>query len=498
MMKNIVSIILCSIVFSICISCSEDGIDDTGFGALTGTAVQSGNNEPLANVKITTTPASTTVFTDEEGKFEIPKLASGSYSVQADLSDYQTTFQATNIINGETSSVVFEMEVSTFNNKPPSKPELIYPINDSIVESLEVTFAWSSSDPDDDELTYSLELRNDLDSEVELFESLTDTTYIYSTLKLGAKYFWQVSVSDDINEPVLSAVQTFSVTSPPTGNRFLFVRNINGNNVIFSSDEDGNEFQLTSENTNSFRPRRNVSANRIAYLQTTGAQADIYTMKRDGTDKVKVTSSIRPNGFNLNEINIDWPENSDMIYFPNLDKLYSIRSNGQDLTSIYTTPDGSLVSEMAVSENSNLIVLKTNNLNGYNVSLITIDKNGNFLDTLISGLAGGVSGLDLSFNNDKIVYSYDITGSQNSNYRRFDSRIFTKLINSTATPEDISGDKPSGTNDLEPIFSPNEASVIFTNTSNDGISPRNINMKDIAAGDNRSFLFENAFMPDWE
>ncbi len=105
----------------------------------------------------------------------------------------------------------------------------------------------------------------------------------------------------------------------PVDNRFLFTRNIEGNNVIFSADEEGNEFQLTSQNLNSYRPRRNVAANRIAYLQSDGAQVDIYTMKRDGTDKQKVTGLVRPTGFNLNEINISWPPTSDKIYFPQLD-----------------------------------------------------------------------------------------------------------------------------------------------------------------------------------
>src|SRR5690606_38564983 len=97
---------------------------------------------------------------------------------------------------------------------------------------------------------------------------LTDSVYVYSELMLGAQYFWQVSAKDEYNLPVQSLIGTFKVKGAPVENRFLFVRNINGNNVIFSADEEGNEFQLTSENTNSYRPRRNVAANRIAYLQT--------------------------------------------------------------------------------------------------------------------------------------------------------------------------------------------------------------------------------------
>jgi len=220
-------------------------------------------------------------------------------------------------------------------------------------------------------------------------------------------------------------------------------------------------------------------------------------MNRDGTDVTQVTSAIKPQGFNLNEINISWPPGSDKIYFPQLDKLYRINSNGQGITLVYQTPDGSLISEVDVSETDDIIALKTNDLDGYNVSVYIIDFAGNVLDNIFSGMPGAVSGLNLSVTNNFLVYSYDISGFENVNYRRLDSRIFVyDIVNDTTT--DVSDNKPAGTNDLEPIFSPNEAFVIFTNTSNDGISERFINRLQIGEANTREVLYENSFMPDWE
>lgn len=497
MMKSFSKYITFAFFLTLLFSCNEDRINENDFGTITGIVVVEGSNEPLENVRISTSPVTSTVFTDVAGKFKIENVPAGEYSVGARLDGFLARYEPATVINNTSVNVIFEMEISTANNRPPSTPVLIKPAENEVLESTEAIFEWSSTDPEGDPITFSLELRNDQDEEVLLFEDISDSTYVYSDLMLGAQYFWQISATDDINPPVLSPVGTFKVMNAPVENRFLFVRNINGNNVIFSADEEGNEFQLTSENTNSYRPRRNVAANRIAYLQTTGAQADIYTMKRDGTDKVKVTSNVKPNGFDLNEINIDWPENSDRIYFPNMDKLYQIRSNGQNLHLVYQTPDGSLISEMAASENANLIVLKTNDLNGYNVSFITISKNGNFIDTLISGLPGGASGLDLSVDNNTIVYSYDISEFQSNDYRRLNSRIFTYNI-STGDLVDISNEKPNGTNDLDPIFAPNEAFVIYTNTSNDGISRKDIYTLEIGVDETRTLLYTDAFMPDWE
>ncbi|HBY68621.1 MAG TPA: hypothetical protein DEG69_13255, partial [Flavobacteriaceae bacterium] len=331
------------------------------------------------------------------------------------------------------------------------------------------------------DLTYSIELRNDANEEVLMFENITDTTFVYSNLTLGTKYFWQVTVSDDINDPVKSAVRSFEVINAPVDNRFLFVRKVEGNNVIFSADEDGKEFQLTSKNLNSYRPRRNVAANRIAYLQTNGEDVDIYTMARDGTDKQRVTNTIKPKGFDLGEINISWPPKSDMIYFPRFDDLYRINSNGQGLELVYTTTDGSFISEVDVSENADIIALKTNNINGYDVSIFTIDFDGNVLDTILTGVDGATTGLNLSVTNQLVLYSYDVSGFESSNYRRLGSRMFVyDMVADTTT--DISDQKPDGTNDLEPIFSPNEAEVIFTNTSNDGISQKDIYTVEVDPG----------------
>lgn len=499
-MRRSFTYIALSVLLILLVSCNEDRISENEFGIITGKVVVDGTNTPLENVRISTSPVTSTVFTDAEGNFVIENVAAGEYSVGARLDGYLARYEPATVIANASVNVIFDMEISTANNRPPSTPELLTPEENEVLQSVEVVFKWSSTDPEGDPITFALELRNDQNEEVLMFDDLSDSTYTYSELKLGAQYYWQVSAKDEYNPPVLSPVGTFRVMPAPVENRFLFVRNVNGNNIIFSADEEGSEFQLTSENTNSYRPRRNVAANRIAYLQTTGAQADVYTMKRDGTDKVKVTSNVRPNGFNLNEINIDWPENSDRIYFPNLDKLYSIRSDGQGLSipPVYQTPDGSLISEMAVSENSDLIVLKTNNLNGYDVSFITITKNGDFLETLQSGLAGGASGLDLSVTNNTIIYSYDISGFHSNDYRRLDSRIFTYNISTSGPPVDISNEKPNGTNDLDPIFAPNEAFAIFTNTSNDGISRRDVYTLEIAESETRTLLYTNAFMPDWE
>ena len=75
-------------------------------------------------------------------------------------------------------------------------------------------------------------------------------------------------------------------------------------------------------------------------------------------------------------------------------------------------------------------------------------------------------GINFSIQADKLMYTRDITSYQDSNYRILDSHIFIYNLN-TDTVIDISSlsDKPAGTNDLDPRFSPNDAEIIFVNTS---------------------------------
>jgi hypothetical protein len=489
-------IALITTTFLLLFSCNEDKIGENEFGTLNGKVVAAGTNEPLENVRISTNPVSSTVFTSASGNFTIENIAVGDYSVEAKKDGYLADFAPATINGNVSSNVVFELEVSTFNNRPPTAPVLLTPEENEVIEGIEAIFSWDSTDPEGDPIEYSLELTNIDTNEVLLFEEIADTTLTYSELTLGTEYVWQVTATDNINDPVISEVGTFEVMDPPVDNRILFVRKMNGNNVIFSADDEGNEFQLTSSELNSYRPRRNISVNKIAYLQSDGANADIFIMDRDGTNKQRVTSTIKPNGFNLDEINFDWPDDFVNIYFPRLDKLYRIQFNGGGIGEVYQTPDGSLISEVAVSDNSDLIVLKTNNLDGYDVKIYTITFAGNQTSTILENVDGAVSGLDISVDNQRVLYSYDVSGFEDPSYRRLDSRMF--IYDTVAmTTTDISDNKPSGTNDLEPIFSPNEAFVMFTNTSNDGISPKAIYSLEIDTSNSRNLLHEDAFMPDW-
>ncbi|WBX71856.1 carboxypeptidase regulatory-like domain-containing protein [Tenacibaculum retecalamus] len=496
-----ISILLITIFF---INCEEDGtIGLVEFGDLTGKVVKKEDFTPLENVKVTISPSNNTVFTDAEGNFNFEEIEVHEYSIQATKEGYLDTFEGATVSKDGVVNIVLEMEISTALNKPPTQPVLLTPEDGTIDLLNEVELSWESTDPDEDELTFTIEIRNDFNNAVTRITDVKEQIYTLSDLKYGAKYFWSIEVTDGINEDVISSTRSFTIKQDP-GNRYFYVKNIASNNIIYSSsfnDDNGvvsNSVALTNSNLNSWRPRKNNVTNLIAFLRIDNNEAHIYTMKTNGGDIKKVTSTIPVAGFNLNELDFSWSPDGSKLLYPYFNKLYAINKDGSGLEEIYETADGSLISECDWSSDGLKIALKTNDANGYNGSILMINLNGDILNTVISGVQGALGGLNLSASGSKLLFTRDASNHQATNYRQLDTRIFIYDFTDMTFTDVSEDDKDSGTNDLDPRFSPNEADVIFVNTSNDGISQQNVVKTNLSGNIERVTLFTNATMPDWE
>ncbi len=497
LMKDFIVKIVGVLIILGAVSCSEDTIDLEGLGSVKGRVVKVGTNEPLENVKISTNPGSSTVFTNAEGFYLLQNVPAGDYSLSAQREDLLAVFEGITVITDRELEVVFEMDIETAGNKPPDAATLLTPEDNAVDLPVDLQLVWSANDPDDDELKFTITLRNEDNANVETFENITDTTYALTGLSFGTKYFWQVSSNDEINDPVNSPTFAFTTTNPPN-NRVVFTRLVEGNSVIYSADESGGtEIALTSTAKNSFRPRRNPNTGKIAFLQSVGSQTHLFTMNEDGSDLRQVTSQVGVSGFNLEEVDFSWDANGSRLLFPNQDKLYAINATGSGLALVYQTTNGNLITEVDKNESTGIIALKTNDLDGYSVEIFTINTAGVLQNTVLTGVNGAAGGINLSVDGSQLLYTRDISGSENTTYRRLNSHIFIHNFSGAATI-DVSVDKPSGTNDLDARFSPNEASVIYVNTSNDGISAKNIQTVALSDLETRTALLENSAMPDWE
>src|SRR5690606_13691812 len=221
---------------------------------------------------------------------------------------------------------------------------------------------------------------------------------------------------------VNSEVFRFKTNSVPN-NRFHYVKKTNGNYYVVSSDEANTNFQFTPLSTNSWRPRLNQNAGLIAFLRTVGGNAHIFTAKPDGSQPFQVTA-IPIAGFNNAEIDFSWSTNGKEFLYASFSKLYRINKDGSGLELLYSTPDGSFISECDWSYDGSKIALKTNDPNGYNVKIYVIDMMGNTVKTVLENVAGAAGGLNFSVDGNLLLYTHDISGHQEDNYRQLNTHIF--------------------------------------------------------------------------
>ncbi|AUC83695.1 carboxypeptidase-like regulatory domain-containing protein [Lacinutrix sp. Bg11-31] len=510
-MKTIKNILALMLVIVTILTCSENQIDGVRIGSINGKVVAEGTNSPLENAKVSTNPVTSTVFTDSEGNFVIDNALVETYAVQAELDGFVTAFESVTVLEDAAAVVAFELLTSNANNQPPTIPNLVFPEDLATETDLEIQLTWESSDPDtNDELSYSLELRNGSTNEIEMFETAQDTFYLASNLELSTTYFWQVTVNDDTNDNVVSTISQFTTITVPN-NPFVFVKKENSNSVIYSGDEDvegGGDseldfslLKLTSETNNSFRPRTNSAINKIAYLRTVGGNTQIFTMDTDGSDKTQVTSTIPVNGFRLEHVDFCWAQNGSKIYYPSFDKLYSINPDGSGLSDppIFTTTDGSFISEVeSVAFDNDLILIKTNNSVGYNARIVIVRLSTGLEETVIvENLPGAIGGIDITANGNEIIYTRDITGSENATYRQFQSRVFVYDV-AMATSTLIPTDALIGENDTDVKYAPNEGGFILSRASNTLNAVPGIFRFQFGAATAETELFTASSMPDWD
>ncbi|WP_373942389.1 carboxypeptidase-like regulatory domain-containing protein [Polaribacter sejongensis] len=116
------------ILITICLffSCGEEvTIDSVEFGVITGKVVGKSDFEPIENAKVTLSPTNNTTFTDVNGEFSYEEVPVNEYSIEASKEGFLNSFEPVSVEIGATINVVFEMQVETAFNVPPTTPRIV-------------------------------------------------------------------------------------------------------------------------------------------------------------------------------------------------------------------------------------------------------------------------------------------------------------------------------------------------------------------------------------
>jgi TolB protein len=142
-----------------------------------------------------------------------------------------------------------------------------------------------------------------------------------------------------------------------------------------------------------------------------------------------------------------------------------------------------------------MIVAQTVGVNATDNEIYLMDADGSNQTLLVDNLEGIIESPSFSIDSKEVIFTRDISGYSSGTGRQLDAHIFVIDI-STQEIVDLSQNKPSGTNDTNPRFSPDGAHIIFENASNISGSQKSVWMMN-TDGSNRVKLYDNAEMPDW-
>lgn len=482
---------ICLLIF---ISCKEEYIEPKQAGTLKGKVLHGLDYTPIENAIIKMTPFHATVLTDADGSFIIESVPVGGYTLEVRKEGYKKELLTVQVVEESFNEVDILLSPEITSNTAPNTPINLFPGNYAENQEVNLLLRWRATDiNENDELKYTLYFfKEGQPNGMPLAQNITDTFYQVNNLEFDATYHWQVEVTDQNSSSVFSPVWTFKTVSYPL-HRFRWTRKVDEKFQIFCSDEQGNILQMTHGPLSCWRPRLSPDRKRIAFLSNQGIEPHLFVMDTDGSNVEQITE-IPVAGVDILGVDFCWSPNSTHLLYVNNDRLFSIRRDGTDLHLVAQAPDNMQFASVDWTEHGNLKVVRLTGTNVYQSEIRLLDEDGNWT-TLVEDEPGKTGNAVFSLDGTKILYTHDVSGFQNLNGRQLNSHIFMLDV-TTGEITDLSVEKPAGTNDLDPRFSPNGSQVIFTNTSNDGISTRLLYKVDLS-GSERELIVDDAEMGDW-
>lgn len=481
------------LLISVAVGCTEETfVEPVVYGSLSGSVLDNTTKLPIKDAVVKVSPSGRTIVPDASGNFKVDSLPIGKYSVQTTVDKYKTDLVSVEIEENRATTIAVLLFKDNNQNKSPLIPTVVKPEDKSTGSALSTVLAWKTTDPDKDSLRYSVILfKEGQSTTIPIVTGLHVDTLVVNNLEYATTYFWQVVTSDSINAPVFSKVWSFTTKAVPE-QPYFFTRKVGQNSQIFSSD--GREDIQITNNGASWRPVISPNRERLAFISNINTEPHIFVSDRLGRGIKRVTV-VPIGGVSLMESSFCWSPDGLELLYPNYDKLYAVHQDGTGLRIVAQAPPGRFFAGCDWTAQGNRIVARVTGSSQYDNELYVINPGTGVLTNLLTGRPGKMGNPDLAPDGKHALFTLDVSNFQNNEGRQLDSRIFiVDVLTGIAT--DISVDKEKGTNDLDARYSPNGASIIFTNTSNDGFSVKNL-FKTNLVGEERIELLKDAEMPYW-
>ncbi|TRX66455.1 carboxypeptidase regulatory-like domain-containing protein [Carboxylicivirga sp. M1479] len=493
MIKYILSSCVIVAALFLITSC-EDGIENKSYGTISGVIESKVEGMPLEGALITTNPASRSVKTDVNGRFTLDELEEGDYVVSASKHEYANSSLAVKVRPNEVTEIIMQLEDGDLAANTVKFDSPIPAQNEDEV-GVPITFSWGYSGvSDSSDINFELTVRTPESVDPVIYvEDLVDTFYVAENLSYSKNHSWTVVAKkndEKIGQSDFWNFRTISSSSLP----FMFV-NPDDAQIYLSIEQAGSRHRMTNETILNRFPRANPVTDEVIYSATYNSQNYIFLTY--GEDQVtKRISPLPVDGNHHSGAGFCWSPTGDQVLFCHYDKLYRINKDGSGLFSVSTAPAGRNYVFVDWTQHSNKIVVQTRGVNIYDSEVYLMNHDGSDQTLIVDNADGRTEWPSFSIDGKHVVYTHDNANVDDPYGRMFDSRIYTYNISSGEVVDLSGGNKVNGTNDLQPIYSPDGSQMIFVNTSNTGTGQKDIYVMDVD-GSNRELYFENAEMPEW-
>ena len=308
-------------------ACTEDTIPPITLGTLQGIVVA--HELPLADVNITTQPATNQVQTDSAGRFVLTGIPADTYTITVRGEGVRTTSLTALVSTDSATEVIIHTELTEPENRVPNTPTLVSPQNEVTNVPRTLTLIWQGTDPDEDSLHYEVRLFTSQTAlrQTILAQAIADTTLVVQDLQFNTTYFWQVIATDP--EGLSSQSEVASFTTLPVPNlRIAWVSDTSGNAEIYASDgSDTTIVQETHRAARDVQPRLHPRLPQVAFTSEVQGETQLFiTPLIDGTP-VQITQ-VPMAGFHNIGTGYTWSPDGGQLAYAHYEELYRINANG--------------------------------------------------------------------------------------------------------------------------------------------------------------------------
>ena len=235
-------------------------------GSIEGNVTNATGDTAIVGAIVTTTPPTSSVSTDAQGKYSIAEVQPGQYALIASKGGFNPGSVSISVTAGLTTTANIHLDFLS-GNTSPNTPTFISPEDGAIDQPTSIKLKWACTDPDGDSLTYNLYFGK---TNPPLISSsdLTITNFLESSLDANTTYYWKVVAIDrkGASTASKSMIWSFKTANQPaipmdfvasyqlddiTESRGIYnLSNIN--DVAFSTGKFGKCAEFGKTNTNKY------------------------------------------------------------------------------------------------------------------------------------------------------------------------------------------------------------------------------------------------------